>query len=551
VTGVRAVRVAVAAPNRAAAEAGVQAGAQGGNAVDAAVAAVLVALSSEPGVASLGGGAFLTIAPADSAAMITVDGAVSMPGIGLNDDAFGRGLRDVLFSYGGGTAMSVGHGSVGTPGALAAIELAHRRFGRMPWREVVHPAREVAAAGFPLGKAAADYLEHAREPVFGWNPEAHRALHRPDGRPLGFAETVRIEGLADFLDAVAEQGPDALYRGEVAGEIAADMAEHGGLVTEADLDAYRPEVRDALPVHVGRWLLGTNPAPSIGGPVLAAMLLLMDGRPVQWRTARHSASASLRLGGVAAPRSHGEWSLADVRHLIAVQLAVLRHRAVTLDLTHERDEAVSDLLGGVLESGMEWMRGSPSTLHVSAVDAEGTACSVTASSGYGSGVIAPGTGVWLNNCLGEHELNRTGVHELPPGTRLATNMAPTVGRRSDGAVLAAGGPGADRITTSLLQVLSPLLAGVDLDSARLQRVVDRPRLHVRLDPDPDALVVDHEQDLPRAWRIPLDGPAARARWVEHPAASMYFGGVTLAAREASGTLAAAADPRRAGRVAID
>jgi gamma-glutamyltranspeptidase/glutathione hydrolase len=549
VTGASAVRVAVAAPNQAAADAGVQAGARGGNAVDAAVAAVLVALTSEPGVASLGGGAFLTIAPADSSAMVTVDGAVSMPGHGLGADAFGGGLRDVLFSYGGGTAMSVGHGSVGTPGGLAAIELAHCTFGRIPWREVVHPARDVAAAGFPLGKAAADYLEHAREPVFGWNPEARRTLHHPAGRPLGPGEAVRIEGLADFLDALADEGPAVLYRGEVARAIAADMAEHGGLVTEEDLAAYRPEVRDALTFPVGRWRLGTNPAPSIGGPVLAAMLLLMDGRPARWRTARQSASALLRSGRVAAPRAPGEWSLADVRHLIAVQLAVLRHRTTTLDLTQERDEAVTELLDGVLESGIGWMRGSPSTLHVSAVDAEGAACSVTASSGYGSGVIAPGTGVWLNNCLGEHELNRTGAHGLPPGARLASNMAPTVGRRSDGAVLAAGGPGADRITTSLLQVLSPLMARGELDAARLQRLVDRPRLHVRLDPDPDTLVVDHEEDLPPGWRVPLDGLAARARWVEHPAASMYFGGVTLATREVSGALSAAADARRGGQVA--
>jgi gamma-glutamyltranspeptidase/glutathione hydrolase len=550
VTGASAVRVAVAAPNQAAADAGARAAALGGNAVDAAVAAVLVALSSEPGVASLGGGAFLTIAPAGSGDMVTVDGAVTMPGLGLAADAFGGGLRDVLFSYGGGTAMSVGHGSVGTPGGLAAIEQAHRSFGRIPWREVVLPARDVAAAGFPLGKAAADYLEHAREPVFGWNPEARSTLHHPDGRPLGPAEIVRIHGLAEFLDAVADQGPDVLYRGEVARAIAADMAAYGGLVTAADLDRYRPEVRRALSVPIGRWQLGTNPAPSIGGPVLAAMLLLMDGRPARWRRSRQSAAASRRSGRVAAPRVPGEWSLADVRHLIAVQVAVLRHRAVTLDLTHERDEAVSDLLDGVLESGTGWMPGSPSTLHVSAVDVEGAACSVTASSGYGSGVVAPGTGVWLNNCLGEHELNRTGVHGLPPGARLASNMAPTVARRADGAVLAAGGPGADRITTSLLQALSPLMAGGDLDSARLQRVVDRPRLHVRLDPDPDALVVDHERDLPPGWRVPLDGLAAHARWVEHPAASMYFGGVTLAARASSGALAAAADPRRAGRVAI-
>ena len=521
-----AARVAVAAPNHAAAEAGARAGAQGGNAVDAAVAAVLVALTSEPGVASLGGAAYLTIAPADGSAPVTVDGAVTMPGLGLGRDAFGGGLRDVLLSYGGGTAMSVGHGSVATPGGLAAIEHAQRCFGRLSWREVVEPAREVAAAGFPLGHGAAGYLEHAREPVFGWHPETRSALHHPDGRPLALGDRVWIGGLADFLDAVAAEGADVLHRGEVARAIAADMAEHGGLVTEADLAAYRPMVRAALPFRVGRWQLGTNPAPSIGGPVLAAMLLLMEGRP------------------------NGEWSVGDVEHLIAVQLAVLRHRALTLDVAPEREEALGRLLDGVLSTGLGWMRGSPSTLHVSVVDAEGAACSVTASSGYGSGVIAPGTGVWLNNCLGEHELNRTGVHGLPPGNRLPTNMAPTVARRADGAVLAAGSPGADRITTSLLQVLAPLLAGRGVSRSRLQEAVDRPRLHVRLDPAGDALVVDHEQDLPEDCRVPLDGLAAHTRWQEHPASAMYFGSVTLAGRSPSGTLAGAGDRRRSGVVAI-
>jgi len=502
----------------------------------------MVALASEPGVASLGGGAFLTIAPAGARSAVTVDGSVEMPGRGVPGDAFGAGLRDVLIGYGGGTAMSVGHGSVATPGALAAFEEAHRRYGRLPWRLLVEPATEVAASGFPLGTAAEAYLEHARDPVFGWSPATRAALYHRDGRPVRAGETVRIDGLADFLAAVAEQGSAALHRGEVARAIAADMAENGGLLTAADLADYRPVVRPALPVRAGRWRLGTNPAPSIGGPLLAAMVLLMEGRPA------------------------GPWTPEDVAHLVQVQLAVLRHRPEHRADVRARSRTVAALLSGILAGGQRW-RGSPSTLHVSAVDAQGAACAVTASSGYGSGVCAPGTGVWLNNCLGEHELTPGGRHDLPPGRRLISNMAPTVGRRDDGAVLAIGSPGAERITTALLQVLAPLVADppptgpsrwrrtgpgnepMSVDADWLQRTIDRPRLHVRLGDGTRQPVVDHEADLSEHLPGDLSALVPGVDWQQHPARSMYFGGVCAAMRDASGALFSAADPRRNGATA--
>jgi len=177
-------------------------------------------------------------------------------------------------------------------------------------------------------------------------------------------------------------------------------------------------------------------------------------------------------------------------------------------------------------------------VHVSVVDAHGTACAITASYGYGSGATVPGTGLWLNNCLGELELNRA---PLRPGERLRSNMAPTVGRRADGAALAIGSPGADRITTALLQVLAAFARG----DATLQEAVDAPRLHVHhLDEgDPDGAVrVEAEDDLPL---LDPDLPVRR-----HHRHSMYFGGVAAALRQASGGLEAAADPRRAGAAAV-
>ena len=531
--GVGGSRLAIAAPNRAAVAAGLRVVDQGGNAIDAALAALLVALVNEPAVASLGGSAFLTIDPGDGSVPVTVDGAVTMPGCGLPpfraESARTCGLRDVVLGYGDGTAMSVGHGAVGTPGALAAIETAHRGFGAMPWADLVQPAIEVSAAGFALSRAAAAYLEHSGEPVYGWHPQTRAALHRADGSPLQPGDQVRLPGLAQFLERYAEQGAAAFYRGEVAQAIEADMAEHGGLITAADLAGYHAVVRPALSLRVGRWRLATNPPPSIGGAVLAAMLLLMAGRPA------------------------ADWTVDDLAHLVTVQLAVLRHRADHLDESLEREVAAAALLAGVRAGGQDWLGGSPSTLNVSAVDRGGAACAATASAGYGSGVPVPGAGIWLNNSLGEHELNRIGLHGLPVGARLASNMAPTVGRRDDGTVLAIGSPGADRITTAILQVLAPVLAaspnspGWRLDCDLLRRLVEAPRLHVRLDLDPDGgPVVEHEPAM--AGVLAGDAGLAARRpdlnWHEHLGTPMYFGGVGVAARDGAGGLCAAADSRR-------
>lgn len=511
----RSPRVVVAGPSPLAARGGARVAAEGGNAVDSALAAMMVALVTEPGIVSLGGGAFVTVGPPGGPA-VTVDGYVEMPGRGLPAAAFGRGVREVVTEYGGHTAMTVGHGSVATPGVLAAVERAHTLFGRAPWALVVEPAREAARDGFPMGAASDYYFGYAREPVFGLDPDVRAALHHPDGTPVRTGETVHVPDLADFLARVAREGAAAFYTGEVAKRFAAEMAEHGGLVTEEDLAAYAPVVRPALGVEVGGWHLATNPPPAIGGPVLAAMLLLLGDRPT------------------------GGWDADDVAHLVRVVRAVLRHRAHELDVAADRAGAGQALLDDVLAHGQAWLGVAPSTAHVSAVDADGLACAVTASSGYGAGIAVPGTGIWLNNCLGEHELNRGGLHSLPPGERLASNMAPTVGRRPDGAALAIGSPGADRITTALAQVVASVAHG----GLELAAAVDRPRVHVGRSAD-GAETLHHEPGVPLA----AAPPEAELPRREHAPLSMFFGGVGAVLRGPDGALVGAADPRRAGGVA--
>ncbi len=190
-----------------------------------------------------------------------------------------------------------------------------------------------------------------------------------------------------------------------------------------------------------------------------------------------------------------------------------------------------------LAEGDEW-RGqltSPATVHISAVDDSGLACATTLSAGYGSGVMPPGTGIWLNNSLGEIELNSGGPHTQPPGSRMVSNMAPTVARREDGAVLAIGSPGADRITTALLQTLVNF-ANLGLS---LQEAVDHPRLHLLL---ADAPTVAFEPGLP------TDNVALETR--PFPTQDMFFGGVAAALWEPAEGFHTAADPRRTGGTAV-
>jgi gamma-glutamyltranspeptidase/glutathione hydrolase len=506
---VSATRLAVAAPNPDAVLAATDVALAGGNAVDAAVAAMVVAMVTEPGVVSPLGGAFVALAT-PSGEQLVVDGNVEMPGRGAGRERFGAGMREVTTTYGGGLTLSVGHGSVATPGAVAALGEAHARYGRVPWREVLAPAAAVCRTGYRLGAAAGSYLAITGEEVFGWDPQTRSALTRPDGTFVQPGDLVRSPDLADALEALATEGPSSLYTGSLGRAVAADMDARGGLVTAADLAAYRPVVRPGLGTRVGTWSLSTNPPPAIGGPVLAAMLRLVVDSP----------------GG-----------LGDV---VDVQRRVLAYRAEHLDRAADLEVAGRELWDLVRDRGVHGLPTSASTAHVSVVGGDGTACAITASSGYGSGATVPGTGLLLNNCLGEPELNRSGVHALAPGTRLASNMAPTTGRSDDGAVLAVGSPGADRITTALLQVLLAYCVG----GRPLQDAIDAPRVHVRLDPEP---ALEHEEDVAGAAEVAAAlGLPAHA----HPANHMYFGGVGAALLGRDGSLQAAGDPRRAAATGV-
>jgi gamma-glutamyltranspeptidase/glutathione hydrolase len=270
-------RIAVAATGQQALEAGLATAADGGGAVDAALAASFVALATEPGMVSFGGGAFVAVWPVDGDPVV-VDGNVEMPGRDVDPGRRGAGLREVVTPYGGGVTMYAGHGSVATPGIVPAFSLAHERYGRLPWARLIAPAATAARSGYPMSPAAARYLSFTADSLFAEDPEAHSPVTRPDGSLLPGGERTRNPLLADVLDQLARQGADLFRTGDVARAMTDDMHAQGGLVTVGDLASYQPVVRTAHVLDVGDWTIATNPPPAVGGPMLAVMLAELGRR---------------------------------------------------------------------------------------------------------------------------------------------------------------------------------------------------------------------------------------------------------------------------------
>ena len=497
-----------------AAEAAAEVYRAGGNAADAAVAAAAAVSVTEPLMSSVGGGGFALVRAPDGAAEV-VDYYDVMPGKGLPASAFGAGgsPQTVTLKYGAGVQSTVGGAAVAVPGSTRGWETLLARHGRLTLREALAPAVRLARGGFALCRTAGMWFAVAEE-VLQLTDETRKHFYNGE-RVYREGETVRFPELADTLEEIGEEGADLFYEGELGRRISAYVLEMGGIITEEDLVGYEPVVRDPMSVRYGAGEMYTNGPPSAGGPTLAQMLRVV--------------------------------SAYDLRSLPETEYATVMTGAMRLALKDREREYLDGSRNGEVArrlTGEEYAKkqrrrikegfGSPHTTHLSCVDADGLAVSITASMGYGSGLVVPGTGIPLNNSLGEPELNPKGFHALAPGERLVSSMSPTVVSSADGGVVALGSPGASRIPTAILQTLVNVLdLGMTMEEAVLA-----PRFHA----EGDLFAYEHG--------APLADLELFGRVLPYEEPNMYFGGVNAVRLTTEGRFEAAADPRRSGGVAF-
>ena len=483
----------------------------GGNAVDAAVAAAAAVSVTEPLMSSIGGGGFALVRSPDGEAEM-LDYFDAMPGKGLPASEFGANGKpqEVILKYGAGVHSIVGGASCAVPGSLRGWETLLARHGRLSLGEVLAPAARLAREGFRLCKTSGHWFAVAEE-VLRLTDETRKNFYK-DGEVYREGDEIRFPELAGTLEAVGEQGADLFYEGELARRISGYVREMGGILTERDLAEYEPVVRSPLEVGYGLGTIYTNCPPSAGGPTLAQMLKVVSAYDLS--------------------------SMPDdeyVKLMAGAMKYALRDREKEYGEGSE-NAAVAERLTGE-EYAREQRRrifGNAHTTHLSCVDAEGYAVSITASMGYGSGITIPGTGIPMGNTLGEPELNPKGFHALKPGERLVSSMSPTVVSSEEGGLVALGSPGASRIPTAILQtVVNVLDFGMPIEAAALA-----PRFHAEGD------LFAYEAGARKA-DLDLYG---RVLAYEEP--NMYFGGVNAARRTPEGTFEAAADPRRSGGVAF-
>jgi gamma-glutamyltranspeptidase / glutathione hydrolase len=482
---------------------------EGGTAVDAAVACVLMSFVAESPLTGPGAGGFMVVHAGGESHLL--DFFVAAPGIGLDDrEPAALVPIDVRFSENAVQRFNVGPASCGAYGTTLGLAETLRRFGTVQLGELTAAPARAARSGVEVVPMQA-FLFEVLEPILTSTPEC-AAIYAPKGRLLREGETIRLPEVGDLLDRLGAEGPGFLYTGDVAETVSDWVLERGGMLGRDDLASYEPIEREPARVgYRGREVI-TNPPPSSGGILIADALGILErlGRP-----------------------PHDPFLIAEV-----------------IDETNKaRDE---DFLEGLATEGFleqflakkaldtvatEVRSRLGNTTHISVMDAEGGCASVTCSNGSCSGVVVPGTGMHLNNMLGEQDLNPLGFHRHNPGARVPSMMSPTV-VLSDGAPeIAIGSAGSNRIRSAILQTV---LHVVD-EEMEAQDAVSAPRLHVedgQVDAEPgmDEAALEHLEQA--GWTV--------RRWSE---LNLFFGGVQAVARNPqTGELGGGGDPRRGGVV---
>jgi gamma-glutamyltranspeptidase/glutathione hydrolase len=511
---VTAAKGMVASAHPLASQAGVEILKAGGNAVDAAVAAAFAVGVAEPNSNGIGGEGMMVIYLFKSRKSVAIDYRSAAPATA----AFPKGVPPS------------GHAAAAIPGTVAGLSLALEKYGTMPLARVLEPAIKIASDGFAVSPTLDGIILDQIEALS--QEESLAKVFCPDGLPLEPGDTLRNPDLAASLRKIAAGGRDVFYRGELAEAIAAEMRARGGFITKDDLAGYRAVEREPVSGAYRGYRLISAPPP-VGGLAVVEIMQILD----RFDLRRHAplAPARIHLMAEAMKRGMADWRafVADP-DFVAVPVAGLLSKRYAKARAAEIDP---ERIGEKIAPGDPARGQSPSTTSLSVVDQDGNmvALTQTISDFFGAKVMVAGTGIILNNEMGN--FSAQGVNALAPGKRMRTTIAPTIIVKGKKPFAAIGTPGAARILTTMPLLISNL---IDYKMG-IQQAIEMPRFF------------PSDKDLTIEPRLPEDTVAALAKMgytiKTRAAFDLFFGGAQGILIDPKTKLRiGGADPRRDGAV---
>jgi gamma-glutamyltranspeptidase/glutathione hydrolase len=475
---VRAPGAMVVSQNEVASEAGAQALRDGGTAIDAAIATAFVLAVTHPTAGNIGGGGFIVYRPAAGTAE-AYDFREMAP----------AAATPTMFLEGGKYSAKIHHNSslsVGVPGTVAGLYLAWKEHGKLPWKRLVEPAIGLARDGFRVTDGLSRSLGSVLKSMAPYPVSV--AQFSKGGTPYEAGDVLKQPDLARTLQRIADQGPAGFYEGETAALVEKEMAAHGGLITRADLKAYQPRKRTPITGTYRGYDIVSMPAPSSGGVGLIEQLNILEGNDLKALGFRSAAGTHALIEAMRRSFADRARYLGDPDFVSGMPIAKLTSKEYATSL---RRTISATRASKSSPTSFEWPAESDETTHLSVVDRDRNAVSLTYTleAGYGSKIVVAGAGFLLNNEMGDFNagpglttadgLIGTEPNMAAPGKRMLSSMTPAIISKDGKLFMVTGSPGGRTIINTVVQtVINVIDYGMNA-----QEAVDAPRLHHQWLPD--------------------------------------------------------------------
>ncbi len=484
----------------------------GGNAFDAVVSAGFASVVTEPTLTSLGGGGFLLAHIENQKTDILFDFFVNTPGLDRKDNVK-RAMNPVEVQFPGcSQTFYIGYGSIAVPGMLKGLLHIHKRLCTLPMETIVKPALTYLEEGVEVNEKQEIFLNYLK-PIFT-STSYGKQLYVINGRYAKQHDKLYNPLLKNFLKEISHNGHD-IYSGEIANKLICAMKKHKGMMTQKDLEAYEVSEREPLRIRFRNKEIVTNPPPSFGGIMLALSLMLLE---------------NVKLSHLSHDSEEYLIKLIEIMKEINSFRSIKKGNWIDKIAYPFQDAETSSFIESFKKNIVERMVFSTQgTTHISVIDEEGNAASMTTSNGEGSGCFIPETGIMLNNMMGEDDLHPDGFFELSPHKKVSSMMLPTMIMKNGSVEAVMGSGGSKRIRTAILQVLVKM---IDLHYP-LKDAIETSRIHF------DDGTVQAEPEISEHVLFKLKKHYNINVWSTK---NMYFGGVHAVSSNMEGW----GDTRRGG-----